>query len=210
MPNHSTDSAETQKLLMRIRAGERQAFDDLFDRYRDQLRHAVQLRLDSRLSARVDASDVVQEAQMEAFQRLDDYLQREPMPFGIWLRKTALQRLQNLRRDHLQAQRRAIGREQQFPDQSSMRIAAPILDGGTSLSQQFSKREYQRQIAEAVSQLAEIDREILLMRNVEGLSHREISQVLSLGYDSVRKRYGRALLKLQRILIEMGISKSQL
>jgi RNA polymerase sigma-70 factor (ECF subfamily) len=71
-PNHFADSAETHELLMQISAGHRDAFDDLFNRHRGELRRAVELRLDRRLRARVDASDIVQEAQMEAFRRLDE------------------------------------------------------------------------------------------------------------------------------------------
>ena len=147
---------------------------------------------------------------MEAYRRLDDYLQREPMPFGIWLRKTAQERLLNLRRDHLRAERRSVGHERPLPDYSSMMIAAPFLQRGKSPSSCFAKREYQRLVAEAVNQLRELDREILLMRNVEGLSQREIAQILGVRYDSVRKRYGRALLKLERLLTEKGVSGSQL
>ena len=92
------DSAETERLLLRIRAGERQAFDELFDRYQVRLRKAMELRLDTKLRPRIDASDIVQEAQMEAYRRLDDYLKRRPMPFGLWLRRTARQCLYNQRR----------------------------------------------------------------------------------------------------------------
>ena len=147
---------------------------------------------------------------MEAYRRLDDYLKREPMPFGVWLRKTAQERLYNLRRAHLQAERRSVDREQPFPEQSSMMIAAPFLQRGVSPSSRFTQREYRSLVAGAVSQLDELDREILLMRNVEGLSQREISLVLDKSYESVRKRYGRALLKLQRLLTEKGVSESQL
>jgi RNA polymerase sigma-70 factor (ECF subfamily) len=195
---------------MRIRAGDRDAFNDLFDRYRDRLRQAVELRLDPRLRARIDASDVVQEAQMEAYRRLDDYLLRAPMPFGIWLRKTAQDRLHNQRRDHLKAKKRSVDREQPFPERSSMMISAPFLQRGVSATSHFTKREYQRLVAQAVGQLDELDREILLMRNVEGLSQRAIAQVLDVSHDWVRKRYGRALLKLQRLLTEKGVSESQL
>ncbi len=91
-----------------------------------------------------------------------------------------------------------------------MMIAAPILQRGVSPSSRFTQREYRSLVAGAVSQLDELDREILLMRNVEGLSQREISHILDMSYDSVRKRYGRALLKLQRLLTEKGVSESQL
>ena len=69
MPDPWTDSAETQALLIKVRAGQREAFNELFNRHRQDLRRAVQLRMDRRLSARLDASDIVQEAQMEALRR---------------------------------------------------------------------------------------------------------------------------------------------
>jgi RNA polymerase sigma-70 factor, ECF subfamily len=210
VPHHSNDSAETQRLLMRIGSGDRNAFNELFERHRKDLRQAVQLRLDRQLRTRVDASDVVQEAQLEAFRRLDDYLQRRPMPFGLWLRQTAQQRINTHRRDHLQTARRSVHREQEFPSQSSLLIAAPFLQRGSSPSRRLVKHEYERLVTEAVNQLAELDREILLMRNVEGLSQLEIAQVLELSHDAVRKRYGRALVKLQRLLAAKGLSEAEL
>ena len=210
MPHHSNDSVETQRLLMRIGSGDRNAFNELFERHRQDLRRAVQLRLDRQLRTRVDASDVVQEAQLEAFRRLDDYLQCRPMPFGLWLRQTAQQRINTHRRDHLQTARRSVHREQEFPSQSSLLIAAPFLQRGSSPSRRLVKHEYERLVTEAVNQLAELDREILLMRNVEGLSQPEIAQVLELSHDAVRKRYGRALVKLQRLLAAKGLSEAEL
>ncbi len=209
MPDHSTDSAETHRLLMRIRKGERRAFNELFERHRSELRRAVQLRLDRRLRARVDPSDVVQEAQLAAYRRLDDYLERQPMPFGLWLRKTAHERLKNHQRAHLNTARRSVRREESFPDGSSMMIAAPFLAGSSSPSRHMAMREYQCLVADAVNELAELDREILLMRNVEGLSQRDIAQVLELSHDAVRKRYGRALVKLQRLLVDKGLTGSE-
>ncbi len=210
MPDQLNDSAETQRLLMRIREGEREAFNELFARYRDRLRKAVELRLDPQLKARIDASDIVQEAQMQAYRRLDDYLAREPMPFGLWLRKTAQQHLYNQRRNHVEAMKRTVRCEQALPEQSSLLIAQQFLQRGMSASKRFTKAEQRRVVIEAVANLVDLDREILLMRNVEGLSHREIAHVLGMNYDSVRKRYGRALLKLEQLLAERGISESDL
>jgi RNA polymerase sigma-70 factor, ECF subfamily len=209
VPDHSADSTETQRLLMRIGSGDRNAFNELFDRHRNDLRRAVQLRLDRQLRTRVDASDVVQEAQLEAFRRLDDYLQRRPMPFRLWLRKTAQERIHNHRRAHLDTARRSVRREQALPDQSSMMIAAPFLSRGTSPSQRLVNREHKRLVSEAVNELPELDREILLMRNVEGLSQPEIAQVLELSHDAVRKRYGRALVTLQRLLVAKGLTEAE-
>src|SRR5262245_51087035 len=103
MPTITPDCAETQRLLERAQAGDAEAPEQLLARHRPFLRQLVELRLDPRLRARVDPSDVVQEAQLDAFRRLADYLRRRPMPFRLWLRKTAQQRLLKVQRQHLQA-----------------------------------------------------------------------------------------------------------
>jgi RNA polymerase sigma-70 factor (ECF subfamily) len=147
--NDLSDSAETQRLLTRIRAGERAVFNELFERHRKRLRQAVELRLDRRLRARVDASDIVQESHLEAYRRLDDYLERAPMPFGLWLRKTAQEQIHNHRRAHVKTARRSVLREAALPDRSSMLIAAPLLHAGSSPSRHVMKREYARLVSEA-------------------------------------------------------------
>jgi RNA polymerase sigma-70 factor, ECF subfamily len=205
----SSNGADTERLLMRIRSGDRDAFDELFERHREQLRRAVELRLTPALKARFDASDVVQEAHLEAYRRLDDYLARDPMPFGIWIRRTAQQRLQKLKRTHLHTQLRSVNREQAFPDQSSMMIASRFLSPATSVNRQLAKREYEELVQSAVSELEELDREILLMRIVEGLAHSDIAQILEVTSDVVRQRYGRALIKLEQQLAAKGLSRSQ-
>ena len=72
MASEAADSSETQRLLDRVRAGDRRAFDELFTRHRPYLRQVIGLRLDPQLRPRVDPSDVVQETQLEAFRRLED------------------------------------------------------------------------------------------------------------------------------------------
>ena len=86
------DSAQTLTLLERAQTGDRQAFDDQFARHRPYLRQMVELRLDPKLRSRVDPSDVVQEAHLEAFRRLSTYLHERPMPFRLWLRQIAYDR----------------------------------------------------------------------------------------------------------------------
>jgi len=100
MAQVSPDSSETTRLLEQVRDGDRDAFEKLFARHRPYLRQVVSLRLDPKLRARVDASDVVQETHLEAVRRLPDYLKRRPMPFRLWLRKTAYERLLMIERHH--------------------------------------------------------------------------------------------------------------
>ena len=85
MDDPTPDTAETRGLLEQARAGDRRAFEQLFAQHRAYLRQSIALRLDPRVRPRVDPSDVVQETQLEAFDRLRDYLKRQPMPFRTWL-----------------------------------------------------------------------------------------------------------------------------
>src|SRR5262245_20878529 len=115
MPEVKADSAETCALLDRVRGGDRAALDALLARCRPALRDFVEFHLDPRLRARVDPSDVVQETQLELVRRMDDFLRKKPMPFRLWLRKKAYERLLNLRRDHLTRARRSVAREAVLP-----------------------------------------------------------------------------------------------
>jgi RNA polymerase sigma-70 factor, ECF subfamily len=204
------DSTETQSLLEQAQSGDRRAFEALFGRHRDALRRAVELRLDARLRARVDPSDVVQETQMEAFQRLPDYLDRRPMPFRLWLRKTAYERLLKVRRHHLKTARRAAGREVALPHESSLQLAEQLLAGGPTPSQHAAKHELARQLRTALGELSEGQREVLLMRNFEGLSYQEVGYVLDIDPAAARKRYGRALLQLRQRLLAGGFRESEI
>ena len=135
------DSGETQDLLQRAQAGEPRAFEELFAGYRAYLRQFVELRLDPKLRSRVDASDVVQEAQMEAARRLKGYVEGPPVPFRLWLRQIAQDRLLNLHRRHVTTARRAVGREQSLPERSSLLLAQQLLAAGSTPSQQLNRRE---------------------------------------------------------------------
>ncbi len=202
------DSDETDRLLQQARAGDRRAFEQLFALYRPYVRQVIALRLDSRLRGRVDPSDVVQETQMEAFRRLGDFLRRQLMPFRVWLRKTAFECLLKLREQHVDAAKRSRRREVPLPEGSSLLLAQQLLRAGSTPSQQLSRREMARQVNQALAQLPEADREVLLMRNYEGLSYEEVSATLEIAPAAARKRYGRALLRLQKLLTERGLLES--
>jgi RNA polymerase sigma-70 factor (ECF subfamily) len=209
MDEPAPDSAETQRLLEQVRAGDRAAFERLFERHRAYLRRVVSLRLGPQLRPRVDESDVVQDTHLEAYRRLDDFLARGPMPFRLWLRKTACERLLMLQRRHLGAARRAAGREVPLPDASSLALARQFLAPDSSPSQRAGRRETAQQVRQALADLSEADCEILLMRSLEGLSNQEAAQVLGIEPAAASQRYGRALLRLRRLLVARGLMEEQ-
>lgn len=210
MAEAAADSEETQKLLERIRAGDAEASDQLLARHRSFLHRIVELRLDPRLRARVDPSDVVQEAQLDAFCRLADYVRRRPMPFRLWLRKTANERLLKIQRRHLEAGRRAVGREVPLPAQSSLILGQQLLASGSTPSQHLDRSEVARRVRQAVARLPPADHEILVMRDFEGLSNQEIGYLLGVNAVTVSKRHGRALLRLRQLLLEHEPEESEL
>jgi RNA polymerase sigma-70 factor, ECF subfamily len=209
MSDFNPDSQETAELLNEARGGQ-PAFDRLFTRHRAALRLAVGLRFDPALRGRLDPSDVVQDTQLEAFRRLPEYLERQPMPFHLWLRKMAYERLIMMRRKHLGAACRAVASELPLPEQSSAMLAKSLLANESSPSHQVEAAELAQRVRVALSRLPEHDREILLMRTFEMLPYDDIACVLEIESATARKRYGRALLRLHGLLAAEGITGSKL
>src|SRR5436853_2187221 len=122
---------DTEELLRRAGDGDRDARGAVLDRHRRRLRRMVALRMDPRLAARVDASDVVQETLAEADRRMSDYLRERPLPFYPWLRRLALDRLAWQHRFHVRAARRSVTREElaplRLPDGSALELANRLL-----------------------------------------------------------------------------------
>lgn len=200
------ESEETRNLVARLRSGDREALDPLFARHERYLRRVIELRLDRRLRRRVGVSDVVQAAQLDALQRVDDYLADDGMPFRWWLRRTAQERLRRVHRENLHAAKRDVRREVPLPDRSSLLLAGQL----STPSERLGKKEMARRVRQALAELADADREILLMRTFEDLPYEEIGYVLQIDPAAARKRHGRALLKLDDLLRGGGMKESQL
>ena len=201
------DSAQTCGLLAQVAGGDGQALGRLLECYRPRLHAFIEARLDPRVRSRLDPSDVVQEVQLEVTRRMDDFLNRNPMPFHLWVRKTAYERLLKVQRAH-RRQVRSVDREVALPDHSSLLLAKPLLAGASSPSRQVAAREFADRVGLAVAGLAQADREILLMRHAEELPYAEIACLLDIEADAARKRYGRALLRLRKVLKDHGLLES--
>jgi RNA polymerase sigma-70 factor (ECF subfamily) len=197
------DSLQTEELLERIERGDLAALQDLICLHRAYLRRLVDLRMEAELRTRVDPSDIVQETQLVVTRRIDDFLQRRPTSFRIWLRRKALEQIVNQRRRHLRAAKRTVRREIRLSDASSIALAASVL-GGTP-SKVMADRELTAAIRETINQMKEADRNILLLRHVEELSNAEAAELLNIHPDAARKRHGRAFRRLCELLGEAGI-----
>jgi RNA polymerase sigma-70 factor (ECF subfamily) len=205
-----TDSAETQRLLEQARQGQPAALEQLFAWHRDRLRHAISLRLDRRVAARVDASDVLQETYLEAARRLADYLKRPDMSFALWLRWLAHEKVLAYHRQHLAADKRAVGRElPPLPVDSSAQFVGGMLGKGPTPSQALAAVELAERLRLALGQLDEDERDVILWRHFEQLANREVAQLLGISEAAANKRYIRALERLRGLLLNLGISGAE-
>ena len=200
---------ETDRLLDGARTGEPGAVDRLLGEFREPLRRVIDLRLDPALARRVDASDIVQDVLIEANQRLTDYLKSPDMPFHLWLRHLAQDRIIDTHRRHRLAQRRSVDREQPiarpaWADESSVSLIAQLIDTERTPTSEAIRHELQRRLADAVNQLSDDDRDIILMRHHEALSNQEVAKVLGLTEAAASMRYLRALRRLRVVLVPEG------
>jgi RNA polymerase sigma-70 factor (ECF subfamily) len=204
--NRQNGKGDTDWLVEQARSGDAEARKRLMERHRPRLRQMVSLRLDPRLAARVDPSDVVQEALASAYPRLDDYLRDPPLPFYPWLRQFAWDCLLQLHRRHIAAHRRSVTREAAWqPGLSSdsvLQLSQQLLSRGSSPSNHLIRQELLDRLQAAMAQLAPKDREILVMRNLEQMPAAEIAAVLGIKEGTVRVRHLRALERL-RILLDL-------
>lgn len=200
-PDHSV----TQNLLANAQHGDRAAVNRLLERHRASLRKLIQLRLDRQIARRVDASDVVQDVLLEANARLQDYFADPRLPFHLWLRQIAKDRMIDMHRRHRGAQRRSLDREQslagpQFSDQSGFDLMGQLADQELTPAAASIRKELEARFVRAIDQLDEEDREIVIMRHFEQLGNSEVAEALGLSAAAAGMRHLRALRKLRAIL----------
>jgi RNA polymerase sigma-70 factor (ECF subfamily) len=203
-PPPAADGSEAE-LIRRAAGGDRQAWDDLLNAHRPRLRRMVALRLHPRLRSRLDPSDVIQEAFLDATAGLAQYAARAEMPFFLWLRWLTGMRLTTLHRKHLGCQARDAAREVSLargarPQATSAALAAQLLGRLTSASAAAMRWERRARLQEALDAMDPLDREVLVLRHLEELSHAEAAQELGLTESAASKRYVRALRKLKEML----------
>jgi RNA polymerase sigma-70 factor (ECF subfamily) len=199
------DLSDHDDLLRDARAGDERALAALFTRYRERLKRMVRLRLDRRLTGRIDASDVIQEAFLEAHKRFAEWAANRELPLFLWLRLVTGQKLTDCHRHHLGAQMRDAGQEVSLyrgalPQASSASLAAHLLGKLTTATQAAIRAEHKLIVQEALNSMDPLDREVLVLRHFEHLSNDETALVLGVKKSTASQRYIRALKRLKEIL----------
>lgn len=199
------EGEQTRELLKDVEAGDAGAMNRLMERHRDAVRRMVQMRLDQAVARRVDASDVVQDVLLEASQRLQDFIRNPGMPFHLWLRQLAKDRVIDMHRRHRAAKRRSVDREQNLsalnPDERSAADLATLLrDAELTPAAATVRREMEQRFLAALADLDDADREIIIMRHFEHLGNGEVAVALNLSPPAAGMRYLRAIRRLRELL----------
>ncbi|MEO1527453.1 MAG: sigma-70 family RNA polymerase sigma factor [Planctomycetota bacterium] len=177
----------------------------LLSQHRDRLKRMVELRMDRRLQGRVDPSDVIQEAFVEASMRYAEYNRKREVTPSIWLRFLTGQKIVQAHRQHLGVQARDAGREISIyrggvPEATTHALAAHLVGRHSSPTQAAAKAELKLRLEQALNQMEEIDREILALKHFEQLTTRELSALLNISQEAAYKRYVRALKRLKAVM----------
>ena len=200
-----TGSISHSEVLRRLSTGGDDAVADLYSMSRERLRRLVSFRLDARLKGRVDPDDILQEAYLDAVQRIDHFIEKPETTIFVWFRMIVMQSMTNVYRRHLGTKKRDPRKESPLGRQRS---TDPTVDSMTdfltghltSPSQAAIRDEQSKQLSTALERLAPLDREILALRHFEELTNAEAAEVLGIEPQNASVRYFRAVRRLRGIL----------
>jgi len=195
-------------LLQRAAEGDSAAWGAALMEHHQRLSRMVAFRLDPRLHGRVDASDVMQDALLQAATHREAYFRQPNIPLFLWLRGVVGNKLLEIHRVHLGSQMRNAGQEVRLrrklaPDATSVALVAQITDHATGPGTAAGRAEANARLHEALDGMDNIDREVLALRHFEQLTNAEAAQVLNIEERAAAKRYVRALKRLKDVLANM-------
>tara|TARA_B100000676_G_scaffold121244_3_gene120903 strand:+ start:777 stop:1406 length:630 start_codon:yes stop_codon:yes gene_type:complete len=200
------ESDKTEKLLIRVGDGDPEARNELLIRYRASVERLIKLRLDHKIRRRIAVSDVLQNVMLEANRRLSDFLSKGKMPFHLWIRQIAKDRIIDAHRRHRKSAKRSVDREQAIDGRpndrrSTILLAGVLEDKELTPAARVTQKEIAKQVELAIADLSATDRDIILMRHYEQLGNQEVADVLEISEQAASMRYLRALKKLREHLI---------
>jgi RNA polymerase sigma-70 factor (ECF subfamily) len=206
MPDETREDDERLQLAAQ---GDPSSWEAVVEASRSRLRRMVAFRLDHRLQGRVDPSDVLQDAYLAAWKDLGAYLSRPAMPFFLWLRGIAGNKLRELHRHHLGTEMRDPRREVSIcdgalPEATTSALAAQLIGDLTRASEHALRAEVNLRLQEALNSMDPLDREVLALRHFEQLSPAETAEVLGIKEKAAGMRYVRALRRLKEILTSLS------
>ncbi|MEX2141998.1 MAG: sigma-70 family RNA polymerase sigma factor [Pirellulales bacterium] len=201
------NTTDYRRLLQCAREGSSEEVGQLLDAYRAYLRLLARLHINRQLRGKADPSDLVQETFLAAHKHFPQFRGATEEELLAWLRQIMASKLANLARRYVVSGGRAIHLERQMTgdlDRSSIALSQAFQTEGSSPSGHAARREQAILLADALEQLPDDYREVIVLRHLEELSFPEIAARMGRTLDSVKNLWTRALGRLKRSLVEVG------
>lgn len=197
----SDNSQGVGDLLARARSGDPLALDRLFQSCRSYLGVLARAQVEGRLRAKVDASDIVQQTLLEAYQGFKHFSGATEAEWLVWLKRILAHNAADAARRYHGTDKRQAGREVSLDrlvptSSASVNLPAPV----DSPSQFLMGKERELQVADALSRLPDEYREVIFLRNVQRLPFDELARRLGKSRPATQMLWMRALKKLQALV----------
>jgi RNA polymerase sigma-70 factor (ECF subfamily) len=196
-------TVDPEVLLREARAGDAATLGRLLELYRRYLALLARVQIGHRLQGKVDASDIVQETFLEAHRNFPRFRGTSEGELVRWLRQILAANLADLLRRYLGAQGRDVRLEREIEDafdRSSVLLDRGLVAQQSSPSQQAARREQAVLLADALDQLPDDYRDVLVLRHLEGLTFPQVAERMGRSLDSVEKLWMRGLARLRQIM----------
>jgi RNA polymerase sigma-70 factor, ECF subfamily len=192
-------------LLNHAKHGDAQQLGQLLQLYRNYLVILASAQLDARLRRRVSPSDLVQEAMLGAYRDFEKFRGVTERELLAWLRQILIHCLHHAYELHLQAGRRDLRREVPLDDvgasldRSALLLSEVLVDRGDSPSAPARQRERAVAVADMLAQLRPDYRDVIVLRNLQGLSFEEVAERMQRKAGAVRMLWLRAIEKFRQL-----------
>ena len=183
---------ELFQLISQARAGDEAALGVILDQHRDQLRRLAEKELNEKMSARVDASDIVQQTFLSAWQKVDSFKGESVQEFVAWVYEIHNHNIQDIAREHAGAKKRDVNREQ------TVHLDGISNDHSTP-SQKAMKKERAERVLLVLEKLPEDQREAVRLRHLEGKSLEEMANHFGRSTQAVASLLKRGLENLRQV-----------
>ena len=182
---------DEQKLISLARRGDQAAFEQLLDHYQKPVYHQA-LRL---VGNPEDAADVTQEVFLKVWKHLPSF--RGESSFSTWLYRLT----DNAALDLIRREKKRRGDSSLDDEEGALTLPA---DPAPTPHQAIEQKELHQAVAEGLAQLSEEHRQVLVMREINGLSYEQIGSILDLSPGTVKSRLARARISLAKFLQKTG------
>jgi RNA polymerase sigma-70 factor, ECF subfamily len=211
LTTRETDSSLFQErdisaILQQVRSGNTDSLGQLLGLYRNYLLVVAANHLDRRLRQRVDPSDLVQEAMLAAHRDFADFRGCTEREFMGWLRKILVHCIGHAVETHVKARKRDIRREAPQQASTDMSDAGQLwnntISGRDSTpSEIFGRGETATKLLQQLSKLKPEYRDVIIYRNLQGLSFDEVASRMGRKPTNVRMLWLRAIEKFRGVCL---------